>query len=151
MTSGKFWIDIRGLALAELTIIMSKNAKTGGRKVNAFLRKAPQQVKKGLRVAGGIVKKQWGRNISGDGFTRSPGISRQFPGVASGTYFDTLFVESKATFARVGPQRTAFYAVFHETGTKNMPARPVVEPTWRMVGEEALDKFVSIAMKPLDA
>ena len=132
-----------------LTVSMSANAKSGGRKVSAFLRRGPGDIKKGLRVAGAVVLKQWRKNISGDGYTRNPSRSVPFPGVASGQMFRTLALQSTdgGMAVRIGPD--VDYAIYHETGTRNMPARPVVEPTWDMAGEEALAKFHAISMGSL--
>lgn len=135
--------------MAELSVSVSKNAKIGTRKLDAFVRKAPKQIKEGLGAAGNIVLKQWKRNISGTGFTRNPGRSSRFPGVNTGMMLSSMFRKLEATEVHIGPSSIASYAVYHETGTKNMPARPVVEPTWDMVGQKAIDKFVDIAMRPL--
>jgi HK97 gp10 family phage protein len=41
----------------------------------------------------------------------------------------------------LGPSPKHFYGMFHEFGTRKMPARPFLRPAWDAQGNEVLDAF----------
>lgn len=103
----------------------------------------PSAIKRGMNKAGGLLLKDMRRKISGPGFTRNPARSSPYPGIASGEMFRTMFSsvsqEGDAIVLRVGPN--VHYAIYQEYGTKHIPARPFVGPTWRDKGDSAIDKI----------
>lgn len=134
--------------MAELSITMKP--KSGSRKLKAFADKAPGQIKKGLRKAGSMILKDWAKKISGTGFVRNPARASKYPGVMTGQMFRTLTAKpvNSGMAVQIGPNVS--YAIFHETGTKHMPARPVVPDVWKDTGDDALDAFQKTIAEPLD-
>lgn len=124
--------------MAKLVIrMLPPHDKVGSVKVSRFTKGMSKNLRLGLTEAGAVVQKQWLRNISGTGYTKNPGRSKPFPGHLTGQYARTLRVRifSNGKAVHIGPNVN--YAIYHETGTKHMPARPVVKPTMDKVGRQA--------------
>lgn len=134
--------------MAELTITMKP--KSGSRKITAFVQQSEQKIKSGLRKAGAIILKDWTQKIGGEGFVRNPGRASKYPGIMKGDYFGSLSVKSEdgGMAVSIGP-RGLEYPIFHEAGTRHMPARPVIPDVWKDSGDDALNAFQRTIAEPL--
>jgi len=124
----------------------------GSLKIREWLVRRPEVVKKGLNAAGAVLLREGKQMISGLGFTRDPGRTSPYPGILTGqmrrTFTSRQVNRGGAPEQHVGP--AVEYAVFHEVGTKNMPARPFMKPLAEIKGDEAIDAMIHEILKPLD-
>lgn len=115
------------------------------RKVRKLIRQMGPRMHRGLTNAGAVVEGSWRNKISGTGYTRNPGRAKPYPGVYRGEYFRTLTSRVKGQAAVIGPK--VDYAAYHETGTKHIPARPVIPDTIKDSRAKVIHVFTKEVMK----
>lgn len=108
-------------------------------RIPRFRKSIPKQTRRGLIKAGAILEREFKHMVGGPGFTRNPGRSSDFIGVNQGRLRGSITsqLDSDGETVRIGPD--VKYAIFHQIGTKHIPARPMLEPLWKRKGAKALD------------
>lgn len=135
--------------MADISFNIKFDGKNGSRKLNAFDAKFRGNLKRGLRGAGKILSKSAKRKIQGEGFTRNPTRSSDYPGVLSGQMLKTLMWQMihSNMGVQVGPN--VEYGPYLEFGTKNMPARPFMGDTWKEEKDDAIKTVNDAVMGPI--
>ena len=130
--------------MSELKINMTPKRSI---KLDRFQKGFNGNLRKGFTVAGGLLLKEMRQKVSGTGFTLNPARSSDYPGVLTGEMRRTMFmrVEDGGMTLRVGPD--VKYAKYQEFGTKHIPARPFVFPTWNDTGDKAVDAIQKALMR----